>query len=282
MTLGLERMWNLCRRLEKLLPRGLLRPLRTPWARGVDGFAAWLQPDQKEALEAYFAGSQKDLRDYAEAALERTEPSARELRTLAYLLSPSAPELVPRLLRRLPSNPVRHALCLRLIRHRWLPLDQAREVAALIADPAMARQADAWLELLHGRGSTRMAALASLIDGDELDPLDPRHAPLRRALWDVDAADGNLAPLAEATINDLAAGGRPAGERALRLWLHAYLAPRLGHEQPDGRRRNARIEVTIRHAQALSNGAQLHATAPVATAETVTALTHGCGVNAAR
>lgn len=88
------------------------------------------------------------------------------------------------------------------------------------------------------------------VGGGALDASGPRTMPLRRRLWEVE--DPALLPaLAQATLRALDTEGKEGGENALRWFLNAYLAPRLGEgggEVSRGRRERVRgaIEVSRR------------------------------------
>ncbi len=235
--LGFERTWTLLGRLERRLPRWLVRRVRTPWARGVEAFESWLDPAQRAVLATFLDADDNELRRHAEEVLEEAEPGALETTTLVYLLSartaelgedgsdpaaaPRAADLLTRLLRRLSNIPARDHLCLWLIRQGWLRGTGARQAAELIADPASVCQAKVLRALADGDPHW-VKALSELIRDYGLDPLDPLQAPLRRALRQ-GSADGDASLLACATRDAFLRGGRREGESALRFWLDVFL-----------------------------------------------------------
>lgn len=217
--LGLERFWKLLERLEGLLPQQIVR--RSPWRIGAKAFHAWSVPAQREILEARLSDDPTaHLSHLAESVLGKTPPDQQELAALAYMLCGREPRLVPQLLRELPQGAERDTLCLWLIRQRWLPADQAEEVTTLCTGQSAALQAKIWHAWLED--GEWIEILADLLGRQGFDPLDPRHAPLRRALRR-GGRESDLEYLAKATRDALIDGGKARGEQALRFWLDAFL-----------------------------------------------------------
>ncbi len=75
-------------------------------------------------------------------------------------------------------------------------------------------------------------ALAQRIGQGEIDPNSTALSPILHRLWTCDE-DESRPRLAKAVLEALKTGGRAGGEAALRLFLHAHLAPRLGSDRPD-------------------------------------------------
>lgn len=77
-----------------------------------------------------------------------------------------------------------------------------------------------------------LKALDVQIGEGEIDPNSTALSPILHRLWACDENESRQR-LANAVLGALASGGRPRGEAALRLFLHAHLAPRLGSDRPD-------------------------------------------------
>ncbi|HXU30583.1 MAG TPA: hypothetical protein VN851_08415, partial [Thermoanaerobaculia bacterium] len=77
-----------------------------------------------------------------------------------------------------------------------------------------------------------LEALAKRIGQGEIDPNSTALSPILHRLWTCDESESQPR-LANAVLDALRSGGRPHGEAALRLFLHAHLAPRLGSDRPD-------------------------------------------------
>jgi hypothetical protein len=85
------------------------------------------------------------------------------------------------------------------------------------------------------------------IDTGEIEPLDARSAPVRRALWELGEESG-CAPFASAVVTALSRAGHVGGERALCFWIHTWVQPRLGKEAPESRKRLASLKAALRQA----------------------------------
>jgi len=241
---GVERAWNLLRRVERLAPAALRRRFGTPWIQGASAFGSWTTDDQRPILELYFEGDGEKLRVRARGVVEDSDPGPREVELLAHLLAARAPEVVPDLLNRLPPGAELDALCRRLVRHRWLPAEQVEELFGRFEDGDRTLLA---MKLWHGLGRKRpdwVDGLAKLLGTGGLGPFDPDHGFLRRRLRR-NATDEALRPLAEAIRESFQQSGKDGGERALRWWLDAYLGA------AGGPGRFAATETAIRRARSL-------------------------------
>lgn len=74
------------------------------------------------------------------------------------------------------------------------------------------------------------------------DPSDPRSEPFLKRLWN---DPETWRPALGWTVQDSLRRGRPQGEAALRLWLHAHLAPSPGRGRPQGLDDAARAEKAL-------------------------------------
>lgn len=97
-------------------------------------------------------------------------------------------------------------------------------------DPKEA-EADVWPrpEQIHEAAWSERVALQ--VADTAPDPSDPRVEPLLASLWE--APDISRPALAWA-VQDALRRGRPHGEAALRIWLHAHLAPTPGRGRAQG------------------------------------------------
>lgn len=154
---------------------------------------------------------------------------------LAYLLAGRRPARLPEILQ--PLDPaIRDALILRLVRFRWLPEGSAAPLVSSIADPVRREEAALWA-WRDGRDSEGwIALLAKLVSSRRLDPSAPGTQEILDRLWACEPATSRPA-LAGAFANAVRAS-RERGEAALRLWLHAHLAPRPGTGNAEGLRRS--------------------------------------------
>jgi hypothetical protein len=209
---------------EKMAPR-VLRAFRK-------GLAFPMNPRQARLFELCLLSPGERLK---EASRLLSEPSLdlEEVRAHVYLLAVPAPEKALAALERLPAGAERDELGLRLIRNSWLPPEQIPALRLLLLPPESPlealQRADAWLALDQ---DTWCSALAALAARGEVDPSTPEHEPLVRLLWKRSSPE-ILPDLGRAVREALRTGGRERGEVALRLWLHARLAPELGAAQDD-------------------------------------------------
>ncbi|MEA2560986.1 MAG: hypothetical protein QOH06_2490 [Acidobacteriota bacterium] len=165
----------------------------------------------------------------ASRRLSEPSPDLEEVRALVYLLAIPAPETARAALERLPAGAERDELGLRLIRNSWLPPEQNLALRSLFSIPEALQRADVWLSPDQDSWYPTLAALAAR---GEVDPSSPEHEPLVRLLWKR-SSPKILPDLGKAVREALRTGGRERGEIALRLWLHARLAPELGTAQGD-------------------------------------------------
>jgi hypothetical protein len=175
----------------------------------------------------------EERRREADRQLASGEADTASVQALAYLLAGPAPAQATRLVGRLAPGGERDALCLRLIRHGWLPESAAGDLLELVAARPARLEAEACLPAAAGgddsarwlRAIERMAAEVGL------DPAAAGREDLLSRLWR-QAAEQSRPALARAVIQALRQAGRRRGEAALRLWLHAHLRPRMGFAQP--------------------------------------------------
>ncbi|HZF08839.1 MAG TPA: hypothetical protein VFE33_08630 [Thermoanaerobaculia bacterium] len=92
--------------------------------------------------------------------------------------------------------------------------------------------------------------VAQRVGRDGVEPNDPAVQPLITRLWSCASAESRQ-PLAEAALLALRTGGRARGEAAVRLWLHAHLAPRPGIEQADHAALSAAAQLALERARKL-------------------------------
>jgi hypothetical protein len=184
---------------------------------------------------------------------ERTvwaSPEPSLLRALSYLLAAPEPGRTVELVRRLPAVD-RDFLGLRLIRFHWIDPEAAVPLAGLIAEPAQREEALSWLQLGKDSEEEWLRSLTALAASRSLDPSEPGRQPLLDRLWACDPGRSRPA-LAAAFPRSLQTGGRQRGEAALRLWLHAHLAPTPGTEQPQALQRGEQASETLRRSLILS------------------------------
>ncbi|MES1245484.1 MAG: hypothetical protein ABUT39_28020, partial [Acidobacteriota bacterium] len=163
-----------------------------------------------------------------ERRLEAPDVQPEELRAFTYLLAVPAPELVVRALERLPAGAERDGLGLRLIRNGWLPPGPAQALEPHLSPEAW-QSAEVWLSPGPDAWCEALAALAAR---GGIDPAAAQDEPLLRRLWESSSPE-MLSTLASAVGEALRTGGGRRGETALRLWLHAYLAPQPGRARTD-------------------------------------------------
>jgi hypothetical protein len=211
------------------------------------------EPDGQRGLGLCLAGPDAWAAE-ADRLLASSDPDPAVGRVLVYLLAARAPGQAVDLLRRLPTGAERDGLCLRLLRHGWLPRG-SRDLLAAIEAPEARLEGEIVCPLPDGDGSGRwLDALAQAVAQRGLDPCDPAAEPLLARLWSCDPAQSRP-PLAKAVVAALRAGGRGRGEAAVRLWLHAHLAPRPGLEQRD------KLDLAVRAKAALEAALSLPAEA---------------------
>ena len=195
------------------------------WAGGHEGvfhLCSASAEDRVERADRIVAGGERDL-----------EPDVP--RALAWLLLRDAPDRVSPVLARIDAGPCRNQIALELLRTGLPPDDVARDLVSLLSSEGGAREwGRTWVGLRNHPATPEsgwLAAVADLVARGRLDPGDPRTAPVRRRLWELTPDEG-LPDLARAALRGLATGGRSAGERAARLFLHAYIQPRPGERAP--------------------------------------------------
>lgn len=205
---------------EKVAPR-VLRAFRK-------GLAFPMNPQQARLFDLCLLSPGERLKE-ASHRLGEPNPDLEEVRALVYLLAIPAPEKAIAALERLPEGVERDELGLRLIRNSRLPPEQIPALRLLLPSLEVSQRADAWLAPDQ---DTWCPALAALAARGEIDPSSPEHEPLVRLLWKR-SSPKVLLDLGGAVREALRTGGRERGEVALRLWLHARLAPELGTAQDD-------------------------------------------------
>jgi hypothetical protein len=201
-------------------------------------------PGWRRAVGLCLAGTE-DRQQEADRWLAGGEVDASAVTALAYLLAGATPARVPRLVERLAPGPERDALCLRLIRHGWLPRPAAGELLGLLAGVAARLEAEAWLPPGAGEDGCRrwLEVIGRLAAEAGFDPAAPGREELISRLWRQRRELARPA-LGRAVIAALQQAGRRRGEAAVRLWLHAYLQPEMGlvqRQQLDLGRRAERI-----------------------------------------
>jgi len=171
--------------------------------------------------------------------LQSAESSAvaaapEQLRALACLAVNGAPERVPELVARFPQGAERDQLVLDLLRFTTGGALAPRVAAGLAAlvNPVSRPWTRAWLWATRSVVPGRLdwpGALLGLAAQAALDLDDPTTTRLRRRVWQAPRGE-TLPELARAALAALGAGGKPACEHGLRLFLNVYLAPRMGEE----------------------------------------------------
>lgn len=155
-----------------------------------------------------------------------------EARAFSYLLAVQAPQRVRAALELLPADAARDALVMRLVRNGWLPFEQIEALQPLLSSIEAGQRAKVWFS---AQGDAWCDALARLSARGEVDPAAPRDEFLVRRLWESSSPE-HLEILARSVVDALRTGGRQRGEAALRLWLHARIAPKLGTARRESRR----------------------------------------------
>jgi hypothetical protein len=177
-----------------------------------------------------------------------SNPDPAEVRALAYLLAVPAPECMGAALELLPAGPERDGLGLRLIRNGWLPPEQVPALQPLFSTPEAWQRAEVWLSPDRDAWCRALAALAAR---GEVDPAAPQEDPLIRRLWECSSPE-HLQILAQSVLDALRTGGRQRGEAALRLWLHASLAPKPGAAQSESQRLAEELSAALHKALELA------------------------------
>lgn len=184
-----------------------------------------------------------------------TASDPETLRALLYLEASSRPGRAADLLRRLP-EPASTELALRLIRHRWLPPEEARELASHLTGGALA-EADIWLGPASPGDSAWIQRAAFWLSQEGKTPSQPEIEPVLEALRQ--APDLACRALAGELVAALRRGRRSHGEAFLRTWLHARLPVRWGHSHPEGAQRIKEARESLQRALTLDSGAADHA-----------------------
>jgi hypothetical protein len=188
-------------------------------------------------------------------AEDRPEPNT--VRALVWLLAREAPDRVPPVLASVDPWPGRDRTILELLRSGLLPGGEAQALVPLLSPQEGCRDwGTTWLGLRHPWAIPPpdwLTAVATLVIRSRLDPGDPRSAAVRRRLWELQRAE-TVPELAGAALRGLGVGGQVAGERAARLFLHAYIQPRLGERAPEESwRRYAEMQRALERARSLES-----------------------------
>ncbi len=201
--------------------------------------------EQAEVIDLCLAGTEERVQR-ARELLAQKRPNPALLKALVYLLAARQPSWVPEIVCRLPPDSERTDLCMRLTAYGWLPPAAAEQLMPIIVPaesrgrPGSANSDDAWLR-----------QLATLVGRFGVDPSGGTSEPLVRRLWASDLVQSRSI-MGMAAIEALRHGERRHGEAALRLWLHAHLAPKPGARHPGGLRASAEVQEAIQQARALS------------------------------
>jgi len=132
---------------------------------------------------------------------------------------------------RLPEKhlrPVRRALQESL---RDVSQETARALLPRVAGEASKAEAEIWCGPERDDESAWIERAAHWIASTSPHPSDPRIEPLLARLWN---DPESWRPALAWAVQDSLRRGRPQGEAALRLWLHAHLAPSPGRGRPPG------------------------------------------------
>lgn len=156
--------------------------------------------------------------------LREPDLDPEECRAFPYLLAFQAPQRVRAALEILPADAARDGLVMRLVHNRWLPLEQIEALQPLLSSIEAKERAEVWFS---AAGDAWCGTLARLSARGEVDPAAPGDELLVRRLWERSSPE-HLEILARSVVDALRTGGRQRGEAALRLWLHARIAPKLG------------------------------------------------------
>jgi hypothetical protein len=205
------------------------------WCRRFDGLTA----DQKEVLEEALGIATATPRSKRENGAQ--ESSVRRpdwVRARVCHRAQRDPEDIPALVAQESLGRERRRLALELAVFGGLPWPVVEDLLSLLDSEEERSQSVVALDRTHPGTVPETAWLEALTRqaaGSTLDGPSPTLAPIRRRLWTVgDAARPKLATAAKTA---LATGGREGAQRALQLFLHAHLAPRLGEAADEARRR---------------------------------------------
>lgn len=184
--------------------------------------------------------------------LEQSPPAAA-LEALPYLLAWGEPREatapgVLQAVQKLPAGVERDEICLRLLRHGWVPAGTREPLAALVQDEDRLTEAHLWLD---PHAPSWLPDLARLVVRGGADLFDPVFEPLLPCLGEQPSPQREEI-LGRAALDALRSGGRGRGETALRLWLHALLPPRPGVPQPERLKRCTDLQSLLERALALA------------------------------
>ena len=164
------------------------------------------------------------------AACLAGSPSQPDLLEAGVVLLPdSAADLALRLLEKMPPDRRREKLVMRQIRRGCFAAEKPR-LRQFFADERLQRQA-LLFEHLDQDDATFLENLADAVSHGQVDTRDPAARKILHRLWRCSPKLSDAA-LSQATRNALRRGGQIA-DSALRVWLHAHLAPCFGEEQPE-------------------------------------------------
>jgi hypothetical protein len=218
-------------------------------------------PHHEELFDLCLASPAERLR-HADALASRVGESGDQevVRGLSWLLTRSAPERVPSVVSCLEGGPGRDRTILELVRNAPLPGRAARELIPLLSPTGQAQHWGlVWLGLrdeISVSAHRWVESSAALLATGGLDPGNPASAAVRRRLWTLLSRD-EVATLAAAALGTLKLGGQPAGERAARIFLNAYVQPRLGEEaSTEAQRRHADMQRALERAGRLGTRAE--------------------------
>jgi hypothetical protein len=230
------------------LPPAARRPWLADLSRPWEGAGA----AERQILRLCVAPT-PDRLEAARRLLAETRPDRQRVHALCYLLSLEAPETVPDLLRLLPASADRDSLCLRLLRHGWLPAEAGTSVCTLMLDPlarahaivgGCARVLGCETAADGPAAKAWLAELARLAARGAFDPAEPQSWPVLRRLWQSRTGDERTI-LAQAVVEALGQRGRLAAENALCIWMNAHLAPHIGRDVEDRTGRDLRARAAV-------------------------------------
>ncbi len=89
-----------------------------------------------------------------------------------------------------------------------------------------------------------------------VDPTEPQFSPLVERLWQK-VPDSTLTTLAHGVVDALQAD-TSLGEQAVRLWLHAYIAPKLDDPSSESLRRSEEVAQVFQQALTLAGPSRAH------------------------
>ncbi|HSK78976.1 MAG TPA: hypothetical protein VLQ45_21160, partial [Thermoanaerobaculia bacterium] len=226
---------KLIRRVFRRAGQSALREAPSPSPEGFTAQICAADPALRIEAAKVFAQGQNEL-----------APGA-PFHALALLVSQAAPETsVALVLRTLPDS-LRDEACRRLIRYGWLPPLQARELLAVITQSVPALEAGLFLE--EG-ADPWLRSLARLAASHGFEPSAPESSPILERLWRI-APPLSRPCLADAVVTALRSGPEEA-ERAIRLWLHAHLPPRLGAGKAERQKESEEAAGALREALTLA------------------------------